>query len=40
MFYVDLECSIYAPEMERLFRDLEEDSEQFRYLGTYREVIC
>ena len=40
MFYFDLECSVYAPEMERLFRDLEEESEQFRYLGTYNEVIC
>ena len=40
MFYFDLECSVYAPEMERLFRDLEEESEQFRYLGSYNEVIC
>ena len=40
MFYFDLECSVYAPEMERLFRDLEEESEQCRYLGTYQEVIC
>ncbi|MBS7219364.1 MAG: hypothetical protein KH028_08110, partial [Oscillospiraceae bacterium] len=24
----------------RLFRDLEEESEQCRYLGTYQEVIC
>lgn len=40
MFYFDLECSVYAPEMERIFRDLEEESEHFRYLGTYNEVIC
>ena len=40
MFYFDLECSVYAPEMERLFQDLEEESEQFRYLGSYNEVIC
>ena len=40
MFYFDLECSVYAPEMERLFRDLESESEQLRYLGTYNEVIC
>lgn len=39
MFYFDLECSVYAPEMERIFRDLEEESEHFRYLGTYNEVI-
>ena len=40
MFYFDLECSVYAPEMERIFRDLEEESEHFRDLGTYNEVIC
>ena len=40
MFYFDLECSVYAPEMERIVRDLEEESEHFRYLGTYNEVIC
>ncbi len=40
MFYFDLEASVYAPEMEKLFRDLEADSEQLRYLGTYNEVIC
>ena len=40
MFYFDLEASIYAPEVERLFRDLEGDSEQLRYLGSYNEVIC
>ena len=40
MFYFDVEASVYAPEMEKLFRDLETDSEQIRYLGTYNEVIC
>ena len=40
MFYFDLECSVYAPEIARLFQDLEAESEQFRYLGTYNEVIC
>ena len=40
MFYFDIEASVYAPEMEQLFRDLEVDSEQMRYLGTYNEVIC
>ena len=40
MFYFDLECSVYAPEMEKLFCDLEAESEQFRYLGSYNEVIC
>ena len=40
MFYFDIETSIYAPEMEALFRDLEAESEEFRYLGSYQEVIC
>ena len=40
MFYFDVEASVSAPEMEKLFRDLEAESEQLRYLGTYHEVIC
>jgi chorismate mutase/prephenate dehydratase len=40
MFYFDIEASVYAPELEKLFRDLEAESEQMRYLGTYTEVIC
>ena len=40
MFYFDVEASVYAPELENLFRDLEAESEQLRYLGTYHEVIC
>ena len=39
VFYFDLECSVYAPEMEALFRDLEGSCEQLRYLGTYNEVV-
>ncbi|MCI8422826.1 MAG: bifunctional chorismate mutase/prephenate dehydratase [Lawsonibacter sp.] len=40
MFYFDLEAPVYAPEMEKLFRDLEADCEELRYLGTYQEVVC
>ena len=40
MFHFDIESSVYAPEMEKLFLDLESESEEFRYLGTYNEVIC
>lgn len=40
MFYFDIDSSVYSPEMEKLFRDLETESEQMRYLGTYNEVIC
>ena len=40
MFYFDIEESVYAPEMQVLFRTLEVDCEKLRYLGTYNEVIC
>lgn len=40
MFYFDIEASVYAPEVEKLFRDLESECERMRYLGTYNEVIC
>lgn len=40
MFYFDLEESVYAPVMEKLFQTLEVDCEQLRYLGSYSEVIC
>lgn len=39
MFYFDLEASVYAPEMERLFLDLESECETIRYLGSYREIM-
>ena len=40
MFYFDIEVSVYSPEIETLFRDLESSSEQMRYLGTYSEILC
>jgi chorismate mutase/prephenate dehydratase len=39
MFYFDIEASVYSPEFERLFNDLESESESFRYLGTYSEIV-
>lgn len=39
MFYFGFEASVYAPELRRLFRDLESECETFRYLGSYSEVI-
>lgn len=39
MFYFDIEASVYAPELEKLFRDLETESEQLRYLGSYSEIL-
>ncbi len=39
MFYFDIEASAYAPELIELISELESDSEQFKYLGTYAESI-
>jgi len=39
MFYFDLETSIYSEEFVRLIDDLNDISEEFRYLGSYTEVI-
>lgn len=38
-FYFDVESSVYAPETERLIRDLEAGPERVRYLGTYNEIL-
>jgi len=40
MFYFDLETSVYAPELERMFLDLEAGAERLRWLGTYSEILC
>lgn len=40
MFYFDLEASVYAPELERMFLELEANTERLRWLGTYSEVLC
>lgn len=39
MFYFDLETSIYSSEFVRLICELDNMSEEFRYLGSYSEVI-
>ena len=39
MFYFDLDCSVYSEAFSRLIDDLSDMSEQFRYLGSYLEVI-
>ena len=39
LFYFDLESPIESPALLRLLGELESTSEQFRYLGTYREVL-
>ena len=39
MFYFDIEGSAYSPELLELISELESDSEEFKYLGTYAESI-
>jgi len=39
MFYFDLETSIYSEEFVQLMCELEELSEEFKYLGSYSEVV-
>ena len=39
MFYFDLETSIYSEEFVQLMCELDELSEEFKYLGSYCEVV-
>lgn len=39
MFYLDLETSVYSEEFVRLMCELEDLCEDFRYLGSYREIV-
>ena len=39
MFYFDLETSIYSEEFVQLMCELEDLCEEFKYLGSYREII-
>ena len=39
MFYFDLETSIYSEEFVQLMCELDDLCEEFKYLGSYREVI-
>ena len=39
MFYFDLETSIYAEEFAKLLDNLQEICDQFKYLGSYTEVL-
>jgi len=40
MFYFDVEASIYSPDVEKMLTDLEQDTESFRYLGAYSEILA
>ena len=37
MFYFDIEESVYSPELKALIAELENDGEEFVYLGSYTE---
>jgi len=37
MFYFDVDASVYSPELRTLISELENDGEQFAYLGSYVE---
>ena len=39
MFYFDLETSIYSEEFAQLICELDELCEEFKYLGSYTEVV-
>ena len=39
MFYFDLESSVYSPKLAQLLAELEQECEEFTYLGSYSEVI-
>lgn len=39
MFYFDLETSIYSDEFAQLMCELEDISEEFKYLGSYTEIV-
>ena len=39
MFYFDLETSIYSEEFIQLMCELEDLCEEFKYLGSYREIM-
>ena len=37
MFYFDIDASVYSESLKTLFSELENDAEQFSYLGSYTE---
>ncbi len=39
MFYFDVDCSVYAPEFKRLMASIDDVVEEYRYLGSYSEIM-
>ena len=38
-FYFDLESSVYSPRLAALLAELENECDEFTYLGSYLEVV-
>ncbi len=39
MFYFDIDCSVAAPEFPKLIASLDDVCEEYRYLGSYTELV-
>ncbi|HPE27663.1 MAG TPA: bifunctional chorismate mutase/prephenate dehydratase, partial [Saccharofermentans sp.] len=39
MFYFDLDTSVYSSGFSELLGELDNMSEEFRYLGSYSEIV-
>ena len=39
MFYFDIEASVYSEKFIELLAELEQECEEFAYLGSYSEVV-
>lgn len=39
MFYFDIDCPVAAPEFETLLSSLDDVCEEYRYLGSYSEIM-
>ena len=39
MFYFDIEESVYSEQFKTFLSELEFNSESFKYLGTYSEIV-
>jgi chorismate mutase/prephenate dehydratase len=39
MFYFDVESPVYSPALIQLIGELESSIEDFRYLGSYSEMV-
>ena len=39
LFYLDLETSVYSDEFARLMCEIGDICEEFKYLGSYSEVV-